>query len=44
MNVLELLRLDMGKPIYLKQNGSAYIIKTLENESGDNYKLTLVQI
>ena len=44
MNVLELLRLDMGKPVYLTQNGSAYIIKTLENESGDNYKLTLVQI
>lgn len=44
MSVLELLNFDLAKPLYIKQLGRKYLIKTLEGDSNDTYKLTLVQI
>lgn len=44
LSVLDLIKLDMGAPVYINQLNSFYLIKTLESESGYNYKLTLVQI
>ena len=44
LNVLELMKFNFEKPAYIKQLGCKYLVKSIENESGDNYKLTLVQI
>jgi hypothetical protein len=44
LNVLELMKFNFEKPAYIKQLGRKYLVKSIENESGDNYKLTLVQI
>lgn len=44
LSVLDLIAFDFAKPLYIKQLNRSYLAKTLETESGDNYKLTLVQI
>lgn len=44
LSVLELLQLDMGALVYINQLNRAYAVKTLENEDGEKYKLTLVQV
>lgn len=44
LSVLDLLNFDMARPVYIKQLGRKYLIKSLESDSGEKYKLTLVQI
>lgn len=44
LSVLDLLNFDFAKPIYIKQLNRSYLVKTLESESNDTYKLTLVQM
>lgn len=44
LSVLDLLNFDFAKPVYIKQLNRSYLVKTLESESNDTYKLTLVQI
>ncbi len=42
--ILDLMAFDFTRPVYIKQLNRSYIVKTLETESGEQYKLTLVQI
>lgn len=44
LSVLDLLNFDMARPIYIPQLGRKYLIKSLESENEEKYKLTLVQI
>lgn len=44
MGVLELLGFDMERPLYVNQLGRAYIVVSIESDSGDNFKITMVQI
>ena len=44
LSVLDLIAFDFAKPVYITQLNRSYLVKTLETDSGDNYKLTLVQI
>lgn len=44
LSVLDLLNFDFAKPVYIKQLNRSYLVKTLESESNDTYKLTLVQM
>ena len=44
MNILELIAFDFERPLHIKQLGRKYLVKSIESESGDNYKLTLIQI
>lgn len=44
LSVLDLLNFDMARPVYITQLGRKYLIKSLEGDSGEKYKLTLVQI
>lgn len=44
LSVLELLDFDFSHPIFIPQLGRTYLVKTLETDSNDTYKLTLVQI
>lgn len=44
LSVLDLLNFDMARPVYITQLGRKYLIKSLESDSGEKYKLTLVQI
>lgn len=44
LSVLDLLNFDMARPVYIAQLGRKYLIKSLESDSGEKYKLTLVQI
>lgn len=44
MGVLDLLAFDFTRPVYIKQLNRKYMVKTLETDSNDTYKLTLVQI
>ena len=44
LSVLQLVALDLERPIYIKQLGRNYLIKSVETDSNDTYKLTLVQI
>ena len=42
--ILDLINFDFARPLYIKQLNRSYIVKNLETESGENYKLTLLQI
>ena len=42
--IVDLLNINLGQPVYIKQLGRTYLVKTLESESNDTYKLTLVQM
>ena len=44
LSVLELLDFSFEHPIFIPQLGRTYLVKTLETDSNDTYKLTLVQI
>lgn len=44
LSVLDLLALDMARPVYIAQLGRKYLIESLESDQGENYKLTLVQM
>ena len=44
LSVLELKDFDFSHPVYIPQLGRTYLVKTLETDSNDTYKLTLVQI
>lgn len=44
MSVLDVLAFNFEHPVYIKQLGCKYLVKTLETETNDSYKLTLVQI
>lgn len=44
MSILELLDFNFEHPIFIPQLGRTYLVKTLETDSNDTYKLTLVQI
>lgn len=44
MSVLDVLAFNFEHPVYIKQLGCKYLVKTLETEANDSYKLTLVQI
>lgn len=44
LSVLLLLAVDFERPVYIEQLGRNYLIKSVETDSGDLYKLTLVQI
>lgn len=44
LTVLDLINFDFAKPVYIKQLNRSYLVKTLESESNDTYKLTLVQM
>lgn len=44
MSVLELMEFDFTRPIYIKQLSRSYVVKSLDSEGGDNYKLTMLQI
>lgn len=44
LSVFELKDFDFARPIYIKQLGRNYLVKSLESEKGDTYKLKLVQI
>ena len=43
-SVFELLALDLGKRVHIARLNRSYAIKTIQSDSGDKYKLTLVQI
>lgn len=42
--IFDLLSFDMGRPVYINQLGRRYLVKSLENENGETYKIKLVQI
>lgn len=44
LGILDLLDFDFERPVYINQLGRSYLVKTLESDSADKYKLTLVQI
>jgi hypothetical protein len=44
LSVLELLNFSFERPVYIKQTGRTYLVESVENEQGDDYKLTLIQI
>lgn len=44
LSVFELKDFDFARPIYIKQLGRNYLVKSLESEKGDIFKLKLVQI
>ena len=44
LSILELLDFNFEHPIFIPQLGRTYLVKTLETDSNDTYKLTLVQI
>lgn len=44
LSVLDLISLDFARPVHIEQLGRNYLIKSVETDSGDLYKLTLVQI
>ena len=44
LQILDLINFDFARPVYLKQLNRLYLVKSLESESNDTYKLTLVQI
>ena len=44
LSIIDLLNIDLGRPVYINQLGRKYMIKTLESDQGDNYKFTLIQM
>lgn len=44
LSPLELVSLDMAKPVYLRRYGRKYIIVNITNDSDDNYTMELIQI
>lgn len=44
LGVLELLALDLAKPIYIKQFGASFAIVSISTDTGDNYIFTLLKI
>ena len=42
--ILDLIKFDFARPIHIVQLNSTYLVKNLETENKDNYKLKLVQI
>lgn len=44
LSVVDLLNFDLGRPVYFEQLGRQYLVESIESESGDKYKLKLVQI
>ena len=44
LNALALRDFDFSHPFYIPQIGRSYLIKSLESEQGEKYKLTMVQI
>ena len=44
LSVLDLLAFDFERPLYINQLGRSYLVESIESDSGDNYKLTLIQI
>ena len=44
LSVLQLKGFNFARPIYIKQLGRNYLVKSLESENGDTYKLKLAQI
>ena len=44
LTVLELLAVDFTAPVHINQLNRDYLIESIENESGEIYKLKLIQI
>lgn len=44
LSILDLLQLDLIAPIYIKELGRSYAIVSIESDSGDKYKIKLIQI
>lgn len=44
MSVLELLGIDFTRPMRVRQLGGRFVVLSVENESGENYKIKLIQI
>lgn len=44
LSVLDLININLGQPVYIKQLGRTYLVDSLETENGDNYKVKLVQV
>ena len=44
LSVLDLLAFDMTKPVYINQLNRAYLVESIETDSGEKYKLKLIQI
>lgn len=44
LSIVDLLNIDLGQPVYIKQLGRTYLVDSLETENGDNYKVKLVQV
>lgn len=44
LSIIDLLNIDLGRPVYIEQLGRQYLIESIESESGNKYKFKLVQI
>ena len=44
LSVVDLLKFDMEKPIYINQLGAKYAVMSLESDNGENYKAKLIQL
>ena len=44
LSILDLLKVDFTKPVYINQLASAFLIVDIGNDNEDTYKLTLIKI
>ena len=44
LSVVDLLKFDMERPIYINQLGAKYAVMSLESDNGENYKAKLIQL
>jgi hypothetical protein len=44
LGILDLLTLDLAKPIYINQFGASFAVVNISTEQGDEYKFTLLKL
>ena len=44
LSILELMAIDFTAPVHINQLNRDYLIVSVESDTGDNYKLKLIQI
>lgn len=44
LSIVDLLNIDLGRPVYIEQLGRQYLVESIESDQGEQYKLKLIQL
>lgn len=44
LSIIDLLNIDLGRPVYIEQLGRQYLVESVESDQGEKYKLKLIQL